>query len=302
MQFVMGPLPAQWRDLALEMQTSEEAGLPKFTRKKITYRVEPADRVSAWLLVPRGLKAKAPAVLCLHQTVEVGKDEPAGLGANPDLQYALELAERGFVTLAPDYWPFGGYRRQPYDPYEHGYVSGTMKGLWNHIRSLDLLQTLPEVDGRRLGCIGHSLGGHNTLWLAAFDDRVRVAVSSCGFSSFASYASSRYGGGTVKNWAQRCYLPRIATAYDNDPAKVPFDWPEVLAAIAPRAVFVNAPLRDENFLVQGVTECEEAARPVFAWLGASTNLMVVHPDAAHAFPAEVRRQAYEFIERALQAE
>lgn len=301
MQSVMGPLPVHWRSVPLEMQVLEETNVARFVRKKVTYRVEPADRVSAWLFLPREVKGRVPAILCLHQTTDIGKDEPAGLGGNAELHYARELAERGLVALAPDYWTFGDYRGSSYDPYTNGYASGTMKGIWNHIRSLDLLQSLPEVDGARLGCIGHSLGGHNGLWLAAFDTRVKVVVSSCGFNSFASYAASPYGGGTLKNYAQRRYMPRMATEYGNDPKRVPFDWPEVLAAIAPRATFINAPLHDENFVVAGATECVDAARPVFALFDAADRLVVVHPDAAHAFPIDVRRQAYEFIARTLRA-
>jgi dienelactone hydrolase len=299
MQLVMGPLPLHWRDLPLEMHVLEETNFLRFVRKKISFRVEPEDRLNAWLFLPREIKGRIPAVLCLHQTTDIGKDEPAGLGGHPDLHYARELAERGFVTLAPDYWTFGDYRRKTYDPYAHGYASGTMKGIWNHRRSLDLLQSLPEVNAARLGCMGHSLGGHNALWLAAFDPRVKAVVSSCGFNSFAHYAASPYGGGTLKNYAQRCYMPRIAAEYGNDPQRVPFDWPEVLAAIAPRAVFINAPLQDENFVVAGVTACVDAARPVFTLLDGPANLVVVHPKAAHAFPVEVRQQAYDFLAHAL---
>ena len=299
MQAVMGPLPKQWRNLPLDLKVIEDVKLPKVTRRKITYRAEPDDRVTAYLLIPNEPPGPTPAMLCLHQTVDIGKGEPAGLGGSPDLHYALELAERGYVTLSPDYWSFGDYRERPYDPYEHGYVSGTMKGIWNHIRSLDLLQSLPEVEGTQLGCLGHSLGGHNALWLAAFDPRVRVVVSSCGFNSFTSYAASAYGGGDLKNYAQRRYMPRIASQFGNDPQRMPFDWPEVLGALAPRPVFVNAPRRDENFVVAGVEECLTAARPVYDWMNAKDNLVVAHPDAGHSFPAEIRQEAYAFIDRAL---
>jgi sugar phosphate isomerase/epimerase/dienelactone hydrolase len=299
MQQVMGPLPDHWRNLPLDLKVLEEVKLPKVTRRKITYRAEPDDLVTAYLLIPNDRPGRTPALLCLHQTVEIGKDEPAGLGGSPDLHYALELAERGYVTLSPDYWTFGDYRQSEYDPYEHGYVSGTMKGIWNHIRSLDLLQSLPEVDAARMGCIGHSLGGHNALWLAAFDSRVNVVVSSCGFNSFTSYATSPYGGGALKNYANRRYMPRIASQFGNDPQRMPFDWPEVLGALAPRTVFVNAPRQDDNFVVAGVEECLAAAWPVYDWMGAEGNLAVVHPDAGHSFPAEIRQQAYAFIDRAL---
>ncbi len=302
LQQVMGPLPTQWRSLPLETRILEEVRLPTHIRRKILYRADPEDFVPAYLLLPNHRSSKAPAMLCLHQTTEIGKDEPVGLGGNPNLHYALELTERGYVTLSPDYWTFGDYRQRDYDPYAHGYVSGTMKGIWNHTRAVDLLQSLPEVDPGRIGCIGHSLGGHNALWLAAFDPRIRVVVSSCGFNSFASYAASPYGGGTLKNYAQRRYMPRIATESGNDPKRLPFDWPDVLVALAPRFVFVNAPLRDENFVVSGVQECIAAAAPTYQRMNASNHLVAVHPDTGHSFPPLVRRTAYAFVDQALRHE
>jgi dienelactone hydrolase len=297
---VMGPLPEKFRSLPLEAKVLEEAAEPRFLRKKVSFRADPDDLVSAYLLIPRDLPGKAPAVLCLHQTTPIGKDEPVGLGPKKDLAYARELVERGFVTLAPDYWDFGDYRaRKGYSPLEHGYQSGTMKGIWNHIRSVDFLKSLPEVDGNRIGVIGHSLGGHNALFLAAFDPRIKAAVSSCGFNQFSSYAASPTGGGSIKGWAQDRYMPRIASRYGNDPKRLPFDWPEVLAVIAPRAVFVNAPLHDDNFVISGVKPCLEAARSVYRWMEAEDRLAAIHPDAAHSFPEEARQAAYRFLEKSL---
>src|SRR5437763_374951 len=83
-----------------------------------------------------------------------GKPDPAGVGGRKNLHYALELAERGYVTLAPDYPGYGGYK---IDVYAKGYASATMKGIVNHRRAVDLLQSLPEVDATRIGCVGHSL-------------------------------------------------------------------------------------------------------------------------------------------------
>ncbi len=289
MEHVMGPLnPLPQR--AVQMRLLEQTQEPLFTRRKIAYLSEPDDWTPAWLFIPRTRRGRLPAVLCLHQTTKFGKDEPAGLGGNPDLRYARELAERGFVTLAPDYPGFGEYR---FDPYAHGYASATMKGIRNHLRAVDLLASLPEVDASRIGVIGHSLGGHNGLFLAAFDTRVRAVVSSCGFTSFA-----RYYGGDLSGWSHNGYMPRIAERYAKDPARMPFDFPELLASLAPRAVFVNAPLRDDNFDISGVRECLDFARPIYAKVfGAVDRLVAVHPDAGHSFPLEVRRRAYEFLER-----
>ena len=80
---------------------------------------------------------------------------------------------------------------------------------------------------------------------------------------------------------------------------MPFDFPEVLSATAPRAVFVSAPLHDANFEVSGVRDCIAAARPVFERLGAKDNLEVIYPDGAHEFSDEARKAAYTFLDKQL---
>ena len=297
MQRVMGPLPER-RSLPLDLEVLATEDLPRFRRQKITFVSERRasdgrpDRVPAFLLIPRDLKYRrpAPGLLCLHQTTTRGKAEPAGLGPNPDLAYAAELAQRGYVTLAPDYPNFGDY---VFDPYENGYASATMKGIANHRRALDLLQSLPEVDPARLGAVGHSLGGHNALFVAAFDPRVKAVVSSCGFNSFAKYMR-----GDLTGWSHKGYMPRIAELFGRDPARMPFDFTEVLGAIAPRPVFVNAPIGDRNFEVSGVRDCVAAALPVYdSVFRARGRLEAIYPKAEHSFPPEARRAAYAFLDR-----
>jgi dienelactone hydrolase len=291
MQLVMGPLPNASRKVPLEIHLQSEERLPGYTRQKITFRTEADDRVPAYLLIPERSKGKARAMLCLHQTTSLGKGEPAGMGGREELQYARELAERGYVTLAPDYPNFGDYRL---DVYKAGYFSATMKGIWNHMRAVDLLESLPQVDRKRIGVIGHSLGGHNALFVAAFDPRLKAVITSCGFNSFFAYA-----GGDLTGWSHAGYMPRIATIYGSEPGRMPFDFTEVLAALAPRPVFISAPMRDDNFPVSGVKDCVIAAGPVYRLLGAAENLMVQYPDAGHEFPPQVRQSAYEWLSRAL---
>ena len=291
MRLVMGPMPDRTKQHPLDVRELEVVRLDKAVRKKITYVAEKGDRVPAYLLIPHDLKGRMPAMLCLHQTTRIGKGEPAGLGGKPNLHYALELAERGYVTLAPDYPNYGDYR---FDPYKHGYVSCTMKGIWNHMRAVDLLAALPQVDPQRIGCIGHSLGGHNTMFVAAFDQRIKAMVSSCGFNAFP-----RYMGGDLTGWSHRGYMPRIAAVYGKDPAKMPFDFTEIVAALAPRPFFINAPLRDANFDVTGVKDCIKAAAPVYELFGARAKLVAAHPDAEHDFPPDVRQAAYAMLDTVL---
>ncbi len=288
LQEVMGPLPGGERRVPTAVEVVETIDGPKYVRKKITYAAEPGDRVPAWLLIPKGLTGKAPAMLCLHQTTAIGKDEPVGLGGKEDLRYAKELAERGYVAIAPDYPNFGEYR---VDPYALGYASASMKGIWNHMRAVDVLTALPEVDADRIGVIGHSLGGHNAIFVALFDGRLKAVVSSCGFNAFPDYY-----GGNIAGWSHSGYMPRLRSRYGLDPAKVPFDFPELIAALAPRSVFVNAPTRDANFAVAGVRTCIDAAGPVYRLLGHPDRLRAAYPEAEHTFPPATRDASYQFID------
>ena len=81
--------------------------------------------------------------------------------------------------------------------------------------------------------------------------------------------------------------------------KIPFDFQELLGALAPRPFFVNAPLGDGNFEWKSVDACAAAARPVYKLLGGKTNLIVKHPDCGHDFPKEMREEAYRVIDSVL---
>jgi hypothetical protein len=289
MQLVMGRLPDDTRKVPLDVKYGDEVKTAQFVRKKVTFAVEKDDRLSAWLLLPLERQRKVPAVLCLHQTTPIGKDEPAGLGNRLNLQYAVHLAERGYVTLAPDYPHFG---EDKFDLDRSTYQSGSMKAIWNNMRAIDLLTSLPEVDAERIGCIGHSLGGHNTMFTTVFDQRIKAAVSNCGFTSFP-----KYYGGKLKGWTSRTYMPRIASVYESKPEKMPFDFTELVAAIAPRAFLASSPVGDDNFEVSGVKDCIAAAQPVYELLEAKEKLAANYPNCKHDFPPEIRKVAYEWLDR-----
>jgi dienelactone hydrolase len=289
MQIVMGPLPDESRKVPLDVKIEEEVRLEKFTRKKLTFAAEKGDRVPAYLLIPHERLGKAPAVLCLHQTIAIGKGEPAGLGQQENKRYGVHLAERGYVTLCPDYPSFDEYA---YDFKKSDYQSGSMKAIWNNMRAVDLLQSLPEVDPNRIGVIGHSLGGHNAMFTAAFDERISVIISNCGFTSFAKYYN-----GNLKGWTSDRYMPLIASKFHNDPKQIPLDFSDVVISFAPRAFLASSPLHDSNFEVSGVKDVMAAALPVYEKLRAKEKLQANYPDCAHDFPPEVRKVAYEFFDR-----
>ena len=79
-------------------------------------------------------------------------------------------------------------------------------------------------------------------------------------------------------------------------ATLPFDFTHIIASIAPRPVFTNAPLQDSNFSVEGVKSGIEAIQPVYNWLGYPDNLQVRYPNASHDFPENTRKEAYSFLD------
>ena len=303
MEAVMGAYPGATspKRVALDVRVEEEIDRGTYLVRRITYLAEPGSRVPAFLCIPKSaLTARAgsvPAVLCLHPTDNtVGPGVTVGLGPLPNRAYAAELAARGYVTIAPAYPHLAGYAP---DLKALGYASGTMKAVWDNSRALDLLDSLPFVRSGRYGVIGHSLGGHNALYTAVFDPRLVAVVSSCGFDSFPDY----YGGNPAvwapeKGWCQERYMPRLL-GYADRLADIPFDFHEILGALAPRPVFVNAPLRDANFRWQSVDRVVTAAREVYALHGAADQLRVEHPDSAHDFPDAQRATAYRLFDSIL---
>jgi hypothetical protein len=291
----MGPLPGSSKRVPLEVRVEEETDCGSYVRRLITYAAEPGSRVPAYLLVPKlvldGAGAQRPGVLCLMSTTPAGHKAVIGLGHKPGRNYGQELAERGFVIIAPSYPLLANYRP---DLRALGYRSGTMKAIWDNIRAMDVLAAMPEVKAGGFGAIGQSLGAHNALFTALFDERVKVVVSSCGFDSFRDYAGAPWV--PAKGWAMERYMPGLM---DYPRMEIPFDFHEVIAALAPRPVFASAPVRDTVFRWQSAARVVAAARQIYHLYDVSPLLWLEHPDAGHDFPDEVRESAYAWIDRAL---
>jgi dienelactone hydrolase len=291
MQQVMGPLPGTEKRCDLAMKVEQETDCGSYTRQLISYAAEPGSRVPAYLLIPKHVKGKRRAILALHPTdMEHGHRVVVEPLRKTYRAYGADLAERGYVVLAPAYPLMANY--QP-DLKALGYQSGTMKAIWDNLRGMDLLESLPFVRKGGFGVIGHSLGGHNAIYTAVFDDRIKALVSSCGFDSYVDYMD-----GKIKGWTSERYMPKLLS-YQDRLEEIPFDFHEMIAALAPRAVFINAPLGDTNFKGRSVDEIVKAARPVYRLHGAEHNLRVEHPDCGHDFPPEMRREAYEFLRQRL---
>ena len=230
----------------LELKVHETAVIDDtYTRKLISYAVEADDRAYAYLGVPLELNGKAPAVVALHGTYPKGKQRAAGLVDNPDKAYLDHMCRRGYVVIAPEHF-VSGHRIPPEGPYEtgrfyekHPQWTAVGKFTYEHSIAIDVLQTLEEVDPDHIGALGHSLGGHGTIFLAAYDERIKAAACNCGASFFRHNPR-------VEAWARDhwyIYIKHIRPGLLEHKLP-PIDFHEIISLIAPRAFLDLSGLND----------------------------------------------------------
>jgi dienelactone hydrolase len=294
--------------LAPEVQVLETG--PELIREKVLFTSEPGQRVAMLVVRPNDTTLRRqPAVIVLHGTRR--KKE----GQEPLLK---ELAARGFVACATDARWHGELAK---GEYEEAIIQAyrTGKGhpwlyetVTDTIRTLDYLQTRPDVDGKRIGLIGFSMGGMNAWLTAAADRRVQVVVPCIGVTSFA------YQLETGRFAARAATLPRFHRAVADTLGEkeinervvreawsrlLPgildrFDCPRMLEAIAPRPLLILNGEKDDRCPLEGVRRCYAAAEAAYRKRGASECLkMIVAPDTGHAVTPEQRTAALEWFEQ-----
>lgn len=230
----------------LELQVHQSIIVDEqYERRLISYQVEAGERARAYLGIPLKLGGKAPAVVALHGTYEHGIEQAAGLIDNPDKAYLDHLCRRGYIVIAPEHFVAGERTPAagPYDTAEfyrkHPQWTAVGKFTYEHSIAVDVLSTLPEVDAERIGAMGHSLGGHGTIFLAAYDQRIKVAACNCGASFF------RHNPG-VQNWARDhwyVYFQHIRPGLLKGELP-PIDFHEIIALTSPRAFLDVSALND----------------------------------------------------------
>ncbi len=260
------------------------------------------DTVTAYLLLPHGVKESGetfPAILALHPTNAEGKDSIATPWSRPNRQYAFELVSRGYVVLAPDAMTSGErifeglnhFHSQPfYD--KHPEWSTVGKNITDHMQAVDLLESLPYVDADRIGTIGHSFGGYNAYFLSSIDERIAVAVSSCGINPLTG--SSMPGHWGVRDWYT--HLPRFSEDMKRD--RAPFDFHEIAALTAPRPFFNYSTQQDHIFPDwRPIAESMEQLYALYSLYGEPEKFTSLVGSGGHDFPPEIRETAYRFLDR-----
>lgn len=249
----LGKLPHRSRSQSIHLATWD---CGEYLQELLAIRMNQNQASPAYLLMPKQSPKPLPILLAIHGhggNYFWGKSKVTSIRKGvPTYGYAIPLVKLGYAVLALDLPAFEGRSFQaqvqpgPWPTAIERLIfsnlllkGGTLAGwdLWELSNAIDHLETRPEVDTRRLGVIGHSMGGTLAPLLMLFDHRPRVCVSSCGVSTWRDMLKRH----VVHNFA--CYMPGLMEAGDLD---------ELLKQIAPRPFLIIAGEEDPNFPPEGV--------------------------------------------------
>lgn len=261
--------------------------------KKVIYESLPSFYVTSNLYIPKNISGKCPAILfaCGHSE--------AAKGAPGYQKVCKQLALNGFVVLAVD--PQGqGERLQYYIkdkdefPVEWGVTEHSYSGvrcdltgsniaryfIWDLVRGIDYLETLPEVDKDRIGITGNSGGGTQTCYMMLIDNRLKAAAPGCYISSRLHYMKT----GQAHDSEQTIYNS-IAFGLNHD---------DFVTSFAPKPVMIGA-ARYDFFCVEGALQSFDRAKKIYKMYNSEDNLELVIAKAVHGYSETLRNSAVKFF-------
>jgi dienelactone hydrolase len=256
-----------------------------------------------------------------EKVVDLGRNHPA-MAAYHKGNYdgrptATALVQRGYVVISIDAFFFGerrllldadrkhGWDRAKHSLEDVAHLNGQcrakeatlVKGLtlagatwpgivfWDDIRTVDYLVSRPEVDRRRVGCLGISMGGYRAAYLAALDDRIKAACVTGFMSSVRPMIRAHLD---THSWVH--FLPGLHAA---------LDLPDVAALAAPRALLVQQCSRDRLFPLAGMKEAVEKIAAAYRKAGASKQFAGRFHDVPHQFTRAMQDEAFVWLDEHL---
>jgi dienelactone hydrolase len=287
---LLGDLPDRGRPVAVAKVAEETRG--GYTVEKLVLDLNGREPVPAYFVRPSEGEGPYPVVLYNHAhggDYELGKDEL--LDGRPALQrppYADALTARGYAALAVDTWVFGERRgRTESEVFKEMLWRGEV--LWgmmvyDSLKAVDYLVARPDVDARRIGTLGISMGSTMAWWVAALDERIKVCVDLCCLTDYEALIQARGLDGHGIYYYVPSLLKRFSTA-------------EINALIAPRPHLGLAGNYDRLTPPAGLDRIDAALRQVYAEAGAPEAWRLLRYDIGHFETAAMRAEIMAFLAR-----
>lgn len=269
----------------LNVRITKETQRDGYCIQNLYYEALPGLYITGNLYLPTNVDAPLPGVLyvCGH-----GLKQKTYYQAHPrkfaQLGFAcliIETIQRGEI----EGHHHGTYHRGWFNWYSQGYTPAGVE-LWTGVRALDLLASLPEVDGDRLGVTGISGGGAVSWWVAAADERVKVVAPVCGTATFASHVCEKTVDG-------HCDCMFFVNAYG-------WELADVARLIAPRPMLIGSANRDGIFHIRAIRETFADTKKVYDHLGAGEHVRLVETPGPHSYHALSRRAIFSWFLRYLE--
>ncbi len=277
------PLPEKTPLKATVTGTLEGDG---FVVDMIHYQSRPRLYVTGNLYRPKAVDEgkRLPAVLyvCGH----------AGQGRNGNKtsfqSHGIWFARHGYVCLMVDTLQLGEiaaihhgtYREGRWWWHSRGYTSAGVE-CWNGVRGIDYLLSRPDVDPERIAVTGISGGGAATFWIAAADERVRVAVPVSGMADLPSYVPYRVING-------HCDCMFLYNTFR-------WPWTRIAGLVAPRPMlFVNSD-EDRIFPMDANERVINRLESLYRLYGKGDFVDTVVSVGGHAYRQDIRQAVYRFI-------
>ncbi len=288
----LGDLPA--RDRPIGGEKRGEVTRDGYVLETWDLDLNGEETVPAYLARPRTLTARAPAILFNHSHgggYKIGKQEFVdGRSYLQPVPYAKELTDLGYIALAIDHWVFGERSHtSEADMFKAMLWNGQVlwgKMVYDSLRAVDFLVSLPDVDAMRLGTLGISMGSTMAWWLAALDERVKVTVDICCLTDFHTLLAKK----GLSLHGVYYYVPALLKRFTTS---------QINALIAPRPHLALAGLRDTLTPVEGLDIIDRELQQAYARAGHPEHWRLLRYDVGHMETAEGRKEIVAFLKRFL---